>query len=118
MSITPSRQSTHRPPIKKAPGLGRLGGYLPKPKGILLAQARAEVFANDLSKLAVQDDPGQLLPQSHSSSRVWEKGIAIAVPVLGSGLKSFLRHAPITCCILDLRSQVSFCAWATAESQP
>ena len=35
---------------KKAPGLGRLGGDLPKPKGILLAQARAEVFAwSDLS---------------------------------------------------------------------
>src|SRR6476646_794336 len=30
-------------PIKKAPGLGRLGGDLPKPTGRLLAQARAEV---------------------------------------------------------------------------
>jgi hypothetical protein len=46
------REASRGVETKKAPGLGRLGGDLPKPKGILLAQARAEDSQNVQSETA------------------------------------------------------------------
>jgi len=79
------------PEKKQAPGLGRLGGDLPKPKGHLLAQARAEVFTFEFSTHTFESpfvvpDAGHFhsaLPRFQSALNVlsWKAVNATAVPI-------------------------------------